>query len=83
LYSHIDSRLLDENEKIHFEWANLIAYSHGEYFPMPKEAIGSFGYSVAKKKTIERREIVKKKVTTESKSKTKRKTTTKKKKVKR
>jgi flavin reductase (DIM6/NTAB) family NADH-FMN oxidoreductase RutF len=83
LCSHIDSRLLDENEKIHFEWANLIAYSHGEYFPMPKEAIGSFGYSVAKKKTIERREIVKKKVTTESKSKTKRKTTTKKKKVKR
>lgn len=83
LCSHIDSRLLDENEKIHFEWANLIAYSHGEYFQMPKEAIGSFGYSVAKKKTIERREIVKKKVTTESKSKTKRKTTTKKKKVKR
>lgn len=83
LCSHIDSRLLDENEKIHFEWANLIAYSHGEYFPMPKETIGSFGYSVAKKKTIERREIVKKKVTTESKSKTKRKTTTKKKKVKR
>ena len=36
LCSHIDSKLLDENEKIHFEWANLISYSHGEYFPMPK-----------------------------------------------
>lgn len=83
LCSHIDSRLLDENEKIHFEWANLITYSHGEYFPMPKEAIGSFGYSVAKKKTIERREVIKKKATSESKSKTKRKTITKKKKVKR
>ena len=57
LCSHIDSRLLDENEKIHFEWANLISYSHGEYFPMPKEAIGSFGYSVAKKKTIEKKSI--------------------------
>ena len=60
LWSHIDSRLLDENEKIHFEWANLISYSHGEYFPMPKEAIGSFGYSVAKKKTIEKKSISKK-----------------------
>ena len=60
LCSHIDSRLLDENEKIHFEWANLISYSHGEYFPMPKEAIGSFGYSVAKKKTIGKKSISKK-----------------------
>ena len=81
LCSHIDSRLLDENEKIHFEWANLITYSHGEYFPMPKEAIGSFGYSVAKKKTIEKRELLKRKIVPENK--TKRKTTTKKKKVKR
>ena len=39
LCSHIDSRLLDENEKIHFEWANLIAYSHGEYFPMQKRLL--------------------------------------------
>lgn len=60
LCSHIDSKLLDENEKIHFEWANLISYSHGEYFPMPKEAIGSFGYSVAKKKTIEKKLLLKK-----------------------
>lgn len=60
LCSHIDSKLLDKNEKIHFEWANLISYSHGEYFPMPKEAIGSFGYSVAKKKTIEKKAASKK-----------------------
>lgn len=60
LCSHIDSKLLNENEKIHFEWANLISYSHGEYFPMPKEAIGSFGYSVAKKKTIEKKAASKK-----------------------
>lgn len=60
LCSHIDSKLLDENEKIHFEWANLISYSHGEYFPISKEPIGSFGYSVAKKKTIEKKAAVKK-----------------------
>ena len=57
LCSHIDEKLIDENGKIHFEWANLITYSHGEYFPMPKTAIGSFGYSVAKKATIERKKI--------------------------
>lgn len=60
LCSHIDSKLLDENEKIHFEWANLISYSHGEYFPISKEPIGSFGYSVTKKKTIEKKAAAKK-----------------------
>ena len=52
LTSHIDEKLIDENGKIHFEWANLIAYSHGEYFPIPKTPIGSFGYSVAKNPEI-------------------------------
>lgn len=52
LTSHIDEKLIDESGKIHFEWANLIAYSHGEYFPMPKTPIGSFGYSVAKTPNI-------------------------------
>jgi len=47
--SHINENLLDENGKIHFEWADLINYSHGEYYPMAKESIGKFGYSVAKK----------------------------------
>lgn len=79
LCSHIDSRLLDENEKIHFEWANLISYSHGEYFPMPKEAIGSFGYSVAKKKTVERKTIAKKEIRTTTKKQS---STSKKKRVK-
>lgn len=55
LCSHIDEKLIDENGKIHFEWANLITYSHGEYFPVPKTAIGSFGYSVVKKATIEKK----------------------------
>jgi flavin reductase (DIM6/NTAB) family NADH-FMN oxidoreductase RutF len=50
--SHVDKSLLDENGKIHFEWANLINYCHGEYYPMKKEAIGKFGFSVAKKPEI-------------------------------
>jgi len=40
----------NEKDKIHFEKANLISYSHGEYFSLSKEAIGKFGYSVMKKK---------------------------------
>ena len=49
LSSHIDETLIDEKEKIHFERANLITYSHGEYYPLPKNSIGKFGFSVAKK----------------------------------
>ena len=60
LCSHIDEKLIDENGKIHFEWANLITYSHGEYFPVPKTAIGSFGYSVAKNSTIEKKKSLEK-----------------------
>ncbi|NLK94176.1 MAG: flavin reductase family protein [Clostridiales bacterium] len=50
LCSHINQKLLDKNGKIHFEEANLINYCHGEYYPMTKKSIGSFGYSVRKKK---------------------------------
>lgn len=71
LCSHIDEKLIDENGKIHFEWANLITYSHGEYFPMPKTAIGSFGYSVAKKATVERKKIASNKNSTPKKKKEK------------
>lgn len=55
LCSHIDSSLLDEKGKIHFEKANLVSYCHGEYFPMPQKAIGSFGFSVMKKKTFKKK----------------------------
>ena len=42
-------KLLDEAGKLHLEKAGLMAYSHGEYFAMGKK-IGSFGYSVRKKR---------------------------------
>ena len=50
LCSHIDEDLFDEKDKIHFEKANLITYSHGEYFSISEKSIGKFGYSVMKKK---------------------------------
>lgn len=48
LCSHINKDLIDSNGKIHFEWAKLINYAHGDYYPMSKNSLGHFGYSVAK-----------------------------------
>jgi flavin reductase (DIM6/NTAB) family NADH-FMN oxidoreductase RutF len=47
--THIDNKLIDTNGKIHFEKADLITYSHGEYFSVNSNALGKFGYSVQKK----------------------------------
>lgn len=47
--SHINSDLIDEKGKIHFEKGDLISYCHGEYFKLPQNSIGSFGFSVSKK----------------------------------
>ncbi len=49
--SHINSNLIDEKGKIHFEKGDLISYCHGEYFKLPQNSIGSFGFSVSKKIT--------------------------------
>lgn len=50
LGSDVDDKYLDENGKLDLEKAGLIAYSHGAYHPLGKK-IGTFGYSVRKKKT--------------------------------
>ena len=54
--SHVDKDLMDEKGKIHLEEADLITYCHGEYFKMDTEALGKFGYSVAKK-PIHKKEV--------------------------
>lgn len=59
--SHVNEDLFDENGKIHFENANMMAYCHGEYFPLQKHPVGSFGFSVMKKKTKKRRNLQAKK----------------------
>ena len=48
--SHVNKELFDEKGKIHLEKADLISYCHGEYFKMDTNPLGSFGFSVAKKK---------------------------------
>ncbi|MGN9134417.1 flavin reductase family protein [Clostridium sp. HCP1S3_B4] len=46
----VDENLIDSNNKICFNKANLIAYSHGEYYGLNSKPLGYFGYSVKKKK---------------------------------
>ncbi|EKQ53538.1 MULTISPECIES: flavin reductase family protein [unclassified Clostridium] len=55
--SHVNEDLFDDKGKIHFENANMMSYCHGEYFPLVKKPIGSFGFSVMKKKTKKRRRL--------------------------
>lgn len=47
---NVDESLIDENGKLELKKAKLIAYSHGDYLELGKK-VGSFGYSVKKKKS--------------------------------
>ena len=45
---HVDEKYLDDKGRLDLGKANLITYSHGEYFGLGKK-LGKFGYSVEKK----------------------------------
>jgi len=45
----VDDRYIDERGRLRIEQCSLAAYAHGTYFALGKK-IGSFGYSVKKKK---------------------------------
>ena len=45
----VDESLIDEKGALHLDRANLAAFAHGEYFELGKK-IGSFGFSVKKRK---------------------------------
>lgn len=49
----VDERWLDGTGRFHLEQAKPVVYSHGTYYGLG-EAIGTFGYSVAKKRTKKR-----------------------------
>lgn len=46
---NVDEKYIDENGKFDMQAANLVAYSHGEYFSLG-EKLGKFGYSVKKER---------------------------------
>jgi Conserved protein/domain typically associated with flavoprotein oxygenases, DIM6/NTAB family len=52
---NVDERYVDQSGKLHLEQCGLVAYAHGEYFELGKR-LGSFGFSVRKKKKNGRRE---------------------------
>lgn len=52
---NVNSDLIDKNGKFHMEKAGLIAYIHGGYYPTSSKPLGSFGFSVMKKKTLKKR----------------------------
>lgn len=47
--TNIDDQYLDENNRLNLKKADLITYSHGQYYTLDK-VIGKFGFSVQKKK---------------------------------
>ena len=50
-----DDKILDENGRMCFERAKLIAYSHGEYFALGRK-LGKFGFSTDKQnKSVKKR----------------------------
>ena len=51
---NVDEALLDEKGKLCLEKADLICYSHGEYWTLEKP-LGYFGFSVTKKKRVMKR----------------------------
>ena len=49
---HVDDKYMNENQKFELGKAKPLAYSHGEYYNLG-ELLGTFGYSVKKKKANE------------------------------
>jgi len=51
--TNVDEALIDEKGKLDLNNADLICYSHGEYYSLAK-SLGFFGYSVAKRRDLKR-----------------------------
>ena len=49
---HVDDKYMNENQKFELGKAGPLAYSHGEYYELG-QLLGTFGYSVKKKKSYE------------------------------
>ena len=48
---HADENIIDVKGRIRLDKAGLVAYNHGEYFPLKSQPVGRFGFSVMKPKT--------------------------------
>lgn len=52
---YVREDLFDANGSLHIARAGLIAYAHGEYFPVQSRPEGFFGYSLAREEVLRRR----------------------------
>ena len=52
---YVKPDLLDEKGALHLERADLVSYAHGRYYGLTREALGFFGYSVARPDVLSRR----------------------------
>ncbi len=52
--TNVDEALVEPGGKLRLDKADLVAYAHGEYYELGR-CIGTFGYSVAKKKKQNRK----------------------------
>ena len=52
---YVRDDLFDADGSLHMARANLVAYAHGEYFPLAPRPEGFFGYSVAREDVLRRR----------------------------
>jgi len=51
--TNVEESLLDESGRLNLDKADLICYSHGEYYPLGP-SLGYFGFSVTRKKNLKR-----------------------------
>ena len=51
---YVRDDLFDADGSLHMARANLVAYAHGEYFPLSPAPEGFFGYSVAREDVLRR-----------------------------
>ena len=58
---HVDKKYVDEKGKFHLNQADMIVYSHGEYYDL-KNQLGTFGYSI-RKKPVEKKQVKEKTAT--------------------
>lgn len=52
---YVSETLFDADGSLHMGRADLVAYAHGEYFPLRPRPEGFFGYSIARPEVLRRR----------------------------
>lgn len=68
---YVREDLFDGDGSLHLDRADLIAYAHGEYFPLKARPEGFFGYSVAREEILKKRLGAQKATEKEAKKETK------------